>query len=202
VRHPNVVHVYGADDREDVPGLWMELIQGRTLAEDVHDCGPLAVEELAGVSTVLCRALSAVHRAGLVHQDVKAQNVMREPDGRLVLMDLGSVVDGARRPYWGTPRYMAPELFDGGVASARSDIYSLGVLLFVLATGVFPIEGRTYEEIADRHASGKAPRLRDLRIDLPSAWLDAVDCAMHADPARRFSSTDEMSAAMSAAEVS
>jgi protein kinase-like protein/PDZ domain-containing protein len=201
VRHPNVVHVYGADEREDVPGLWMELIQGRTLAEDVRESGPFAVEELAPVANVLCCALSAVHRAGLVHQDVKAQNVMREPDGRLVLMDLGSVIAGTHRPSWGTPRYMAPELFNGGVATPRSDIYSLGVLLFVLATGVFPIEGHTYEEVAQRHERGHAQRLRDRRADLPPAWLDAFDCAMHSDPGRRFSSADEMSAAMRAAEV-
>ena len=97
---------------------------------------------------VLCRALTAVHRAGLVHQDVKAQNVMREPDGRFVLMDLGagSGIGHDGRPQSGTPRYMAPELFDGGVASVRSDIYSLGVLLFFLATGEFPMTGRTYDE--------------------------------------------------------
>jgi serine/threonine-protein kinase len=126
---------------------------------------------------------------------------MREPDGRLVLMDLGSGIAGANRPSWGTPRYMAPELFNGGVATTRSDIYSLGVLLFVLATGVFPIEGHTYEEVAERHARGQTQRLRDRRADLPPAWLDAVDCAMHSDPARRFSSPDDMRAAMRAAEV-
>src|SRR5262249_47250059 len=162
---PNVVHVYGAGEFDGIPGIWMELVQGRTLAQVIHERGRLGVEELTGVGGVLCGALAAVHRAGVVHQDVKAQNVMREPDGRLVLMDLGAGVGIGRdsRPQSGTPRYMAPELFDGGAASVQSDIYSLGALLFFLATGEFPTTGRTYDEIAQQHRDRDCRSLRALR---------------------------------------
>src|SRR5207245_7778797 len=90
------------------------------------------------VGDAMCRALTAIHSAGLVHQDVKAGNVMREPSGRLVLMDLGASTGAADQPRYGTPAYMAPEVAAGGTASPGSDVYSLGVLLFHLLTGRFP----------------------------------------------------------------
>ena len=98
--------------------------------------------------------------------------------------------------------YMAPELFTGGVASPQSDIYSLGVLLFLLATGEFPVEGKTYEESAERHGRGERRRLRDRRGNFPRGVADAIDRAMHADLSRRFFSADELNGAMTAAEVS
>jgi hypothetical protein len=198
VRHANVVHVYGAAECDEIPGFWMELVQGTTLAQVLHERGPFGVEELAMVGHVLCRALSAVHRAGLIHQDVKAQNVMGEPDGRLVLMDLGagSGIGQDGRPQSGTPRYMAPELFDGAVASVRSDIYSLGVLLFLLATGEFPTTGQTYDELAERHRERRGRALRVLRPDFPPGFLDAIDRVLSPDPLERFASAEELSASI------
>jgi len=198
VRHANVVHVYGAAEFDEIPGFWMELVEGKTLAQVFQERGPFGIEELVGVGGMLCSALAAVHRAGLVHQDVKAQNVMREPDGRLVLMDLGagSGIGHDGRPQSGTPRYMAPELFEGGVASVQSDIYSLGVLLFLLATGEFPIMARTYDEIAAQHRGRRGRALRALRPDFPSGFLDASDRVLSADPLTRFASAAEFSASI------
>jgi serine/threonine protein kinase len=176
----------------------MELVEGRTLGEDLRQRGPFGIEELLTIAGALCRALAAIHRAGLVHQDVKVQNVMRDPDGRLVLMDLGAGIgighDG--RPQSGTPRYMAPELFERGQASPRTDIYSLGVLLFFLASGAFPHDGHSYEEIASQHRERRGRSLRDLRADLPASLLDAVDRALSPDPLQRYASADELSASI------
>jgi len=198
VRHQNVVHVYGADEVAGTAGFWMELIEGKTLSELLREQGRFGAGEAAAVGVAVCRALSAIHLAGMVHQDVKAQNVMREIGGRLVLMDLGAVVPpgvrGASR--WGTPAYMGPELFVGESSSPRSDVYSLGVLLFHLTTGRFPNEGQTYEEIADCHRRGQALRLRDLRPDLPDTFLDTIDRALALDPLRRFETAGELGAAI------
>ncbi len=90
VRHNNVVTVYGVDRHGDQVGLWMDLIRGRTLESILKDQGPLGGREAALVGVELCRALAAVHARRLVHGDVKAQNVMREEGGRIVLMDFGS----------------------------------------------------------------------------------------------------------------
>ena len=100
---------------------------GKTLAQALQERGPIGLEELVGHRRGAVPGVDRRASRGLVHQDVKAQNVMREVDGRLVLMDLGagSGIGHDGRPQSGTPRYMAPELFDGGVVSVQSDIYSL-----------------------------------------------------------------------------
>jgi serine/threonine protein kinase len=104
LRHPNVVTVHGADMNDGRAGLWMEFVRGRTLSDIVGTDGPLSAAEAAVAGQELCRALTAVHGAGLIHRDVKAQNVMRESGGRLVLMDFGA---------GHTPLYLAPELLSG-----------------------------------------------------------------------------------------
>ena len=195
VRHPNVVHVYGADVEDDLPGFWMEMLEGQTLAAAVAEHGPLGLDQTLAVADAMCVALAAVHRAGLVHQDVKAENVMREREGRLVLMDIGAGVSDAARPRWGTPRYMAPELFRGGQASIESDMYSLGALLFFLSTGRFPVEG-TYADIGRRHEEGTRHSLRDLRPELPEPFIEAVERSMSAEPADRYSTSDSLRLAL------
>jgi len=203
VSHPNIVSVYGAQQLGGRVGIWGELLNGRTLAQIVESDGPLSAKEACVIGDAICRALSAAHRQGVLHRDVKAQNVMREKGGRIVLMDfgLGLDVDGAAQParLAGTPLYLAPELLDGGRPSVRSDIYSLGVLLFYLVTGTMPVTGRSLDEIAARHRRGERQRLPDLRGDLPASFVRVVERALAVDPADRFASCGEMQAALAIA---
>src|SRR5207244_2811767 len=90
IRHPNVVTVHGADRIDGRVGLWMEYIHGRTLERSLAEQGPFSAPEAGEIGIQVCRALAAVHQAGLLHRDIKAQNVMREDGGRLVLMDFGA----------------------------------------------------------------------------------------------------------------
>ena len=116
LRHPNIVSIHGAHLVDGRIGLEMELITGRTLAEIVRTEGPLGADEALLVGRDVCRALAAVHGAGLVHRDVKAQNVIREQGGRIVLMDFGAgrPVDALGSPGMaGTPLYLAPEVLQG-----------------------------------------------------------------------------------------
>jgi serine/threonine protein kinase/tetratricopeptide (TPR) repeat protein len=192
VRHQHVVTVYGVDTHDQRVGLWMELVRGNTLEQLISTRGPLSAREAALVGIDLCRALAAIHSAGLVHRDVKAQNVMREDRGRIVLMDLGTGRDVARGQsaagLAGTPLYLAPEVFDGAPAGVRTDIYSLGVLLYHLVTGSYPVPATTFDELQRAHAKDRAVRLRDARPDLPTAFVTAVDRAMAHDPLRRYES--------------
>jgi eukaryotic-like serine/threonine-protein kinase len=155
VRHLNVVTVFGAAVHEGRPGIWMELIHGRTLADRVAADGPLPPDEVVRIGITLGGALSAVHAARLIHQDVKAQNVMEENGGRIVLMDLGAGIscDDADAPVRvsGTPFYMAPEVVLGQRPSAETDVYSLGVLLFHLLTGTYPVCAPNIEELCRLH---------------------------------------------------
>jgi serine/threonine-protein kinase len=195
VRHPNVVAVYGVDEYDGVVGLWMEFVDGLTLTRVLATHGVLGPREAALMGIDLCRAVAAVHKAGLVHRDIKAQNVMREAGGRIVLMDFGGGeirADRTSSRITGTPLYLAPELFDSPVATIASDIYSIGVLLFHLVSLGWPVTGATLEEIAAAHVRGRHQRLADLRPDLPGRFVRVVDRALERDPAHRYRSSGEM----------
>lgn len=194
VRHPNVVRVYGVDDAQPQPGLWMEMVEGQTLEALLRAQGPFGAQEASLIGRDMCRAMAAVHQAGVLHGDIKAHNVMREAGGRIVLMDFGSGQplgdsdSGAAGHVAGTPVYLAPEVLAGHSRSASSDIYALGVLLYHLVTGSYPVSGQSVDDLRAAHAQGQRRHLRDARPDLPDDFVRAVERAVAPDPASRFES--------------
>jgi len=193
LRHEHVVQVYGAEEHDGRVGLWTELVRGESLEELVQERGPLGAREAALFGLDVCAALAAVHGAGLLHRDVKPQNVMREAGGRVVLMDFGTGEDlaGSNRLV-GTPLYLAPEIFRGQNASVQSDVYSAGVMLFYLVTGTFPVVAATMEQLLLAHGSRVRQPLRDLRPDVPEGFVRVVERALDADPVRRYRSVGEL----------
>src|SRR5262245_4949722 len=164
VRHPNVVTVHGADEHDGRAGLWMDRLHGRTLDELLTLLGPCSAREAAAIGVDLCAALAAVHANRLVHGDLKTQNVMREGApghptgaGRVVLMDFGSAhassaTPGAASP--GTPLYTPPEVLRGGRTTAAADLYALGVVLYRLVTGRYPVEATSLSELREKLERG------------------------------------------------
>lgn len=134
VRHPHVLAVHGADVARGRVGMWADLIEGRTLEQELAASGPFPAASVRALAAQLAAALAAIHEAGLVHGDVKPDNVMIDGT-RAVLMDFGAGTASGVAPRFGSPLSMAPELLGGGTASDRSDIYSLGALLYRLALG-------------------------------------------------------------------
>jgi serine/threonine-protein kinase len=202
VRHENVVAVYGAEINAGRVGIWMELVTGRTLSDIVRNHGRFSAREAASAGAVLCRALAAVHGAGLLHLDLKPRNIMREEGGRLVLMDFGMGQELFGPPtgagIGGTPAYMAPERLDGSPPTPVSDLYSLGVVLYFLVTGTVPVDGTTLAELYEAHDKGRVRRLRDVRPDLPAGFVNVVERATDPDPAARYSTAGEMEKALAA----
>jgi hypothetical protein len=200
VNHANVIRVFHAERVGAEVGIAMELVRGRTLDDLVSHEGPFSAREAMLIGVDICCALAAVHAAQLVHGDIKAQNVMRASGGRTVLMDFGAGYDGkideaAGRRLAGTPLYLAPEIFEGAARTPVSDVYSVGVLLFYLATGAFPVEGHSGTEVRRRHAvAAPRRRLRDLRPDLPDAFIHVVEHAVHELPQRRHQTAGELEA--------
>ena len=168
IRHRNVLAVYGAAVHDGRAGIWSELIEGRTLAQILAADGPCGADEALGIALEVSRALAVVHAAGLVHGDVKAENVMRERGGRIVLMDFGASGRredlAARSVVSGTRRYLSPEVLAGHPPDAQSDLYALGVLLHHLLSGAFP-----------RGDDGALTALAQRRPDLPSALCSTLD---------------------------
>lgn len=203
VRHPNVVSVFGADCHDDRFGLWMELVNGLTLEDLLKTHGTMSAREAMAIGVDLCHALAAVHRARLLHRDIKASNVMREDGGRIVLMDLGAgrrmpAVDEPMAPLAGTPLYLAPELLAGAKPSVASDIYSVGVLLYHLVSGRYPVTGTNRDEMARAHEGKARVALCDVRPDLPPAFIDTIDRALSPEPGLRYGTAGEFGSALAA----
>jgi serine/threonine-protein kinase len=203
VRHPNVVTVFGAETIDGRHGIWMELMPGSTLAGEVATSGPLPLFEAARITRDLAGALEAVHAAGLLHRDIKAQNVLRASDGRPVLTDFGAGRDldpaGDGSPErTGTPVYVAPETVADGQTSVASDIYSLGVLLYFLLTGRYPVSGRSIGEIARAHRQGRGVPAERHRRDIPRSLAAILRRATDPEPSKRFRSAADLERALSA----
>lgn len=202
VRHPNVVTVHGADRIDGRVGIWMEYVEGETLDRVLRQRGTLDAREAALIGIDLCRALSAVHAAGVAHRDVKLANVMRARGGRIVLMDFGlghewDATGGARlRRLSGTPLFMAPEVLRGEPGDPQADIYSLGVVLFALVTGRLPIEASSLPELLARHERREVGRVRDLRPDVSEAFVQVLDRMLDPSPVTRFRSAGEAEEAL------
>ncbi len=207
LRHENVVSVYGADEHDERIGIWMELVEGRNLSDIVLKQGPHSATEATQIGIELCRALAAVHRKNLVHADIKAQNVKREEGGRIVLMDFSSSrrSDGAagnpESDPAGTPLYMAPELWENNSPTVESDIYSLGVLLYHLVTGDFPVKAPSIELLQRAHRKQERRLLRDERPELPDSFVRTVEKALSRDPGERYRSAGAFEEALRAQQA-
>jgi len=203
VRHPNVATIYGAERIGNRVGLWMELVNGRTL-EQLLDAGKVFTSaEAIAICVEVCRAMSAVHRAGLIHRDIKAQNVMVAEDQRVVLMDFGTGYepkDSSPATLAGTPLYLAPELLRGHGATVQSDIYSAGVLLYHILTRSYPVEAASLSELLERHQRQERRSMRAARPDFPSKLAAVVDRAIDPQPERRYQSADDLARALEALE--
>ena len=199
IQHNNVVRVLGIEAHGDRVGLCMEFVRGKTLADIVRGQGRLSAAEAVLIGEDLCRALSAVHRAGFIHRDVKAKNVMRDDTGRIVLMDFGTGRSAGalnKNDRAGTPLYMAPEVIEEGQQSVRSDVYSLGVLLYYLVTGDYPVNARTIDQLREAHAHREHRWLSEVRPDLPVGFMQVVERAIALDPEDRFANASELLAAL------
>lgn len=165
VEHPSLIRIFAVGQEGLVSYYSMELITGMSLKEVLAAAGRLTVAETLGVMGQVLRALEAVHRAGIVHRDVKPGNIMLDASGRVVLMDFGLARRAERQDLTaagavlGTPEYMSPEQARGEKADERSDLYSIGVSLYEMLAGRPPFGGKDTIEILRQHVQGPVPPL-------------------------------------------
>jgi TolB-like protein len=201
VRHPNVVTIYGAERIENQIGLWMELVKGRTLQQALEQGKTFSTTEAVDIGIELCRAIAAVHGAGLLHRDIKAHNVMLGDDGRVVLMDFGTgrePNDSSTKGLAGTPLYLAPELLSGGSDTVRSDIYSVGVLLYHLLTRTYPVRAQGLHHLRLAHERHERLDVTTLRPDLSRKAARIIERAIDPQPERRYASANSLGADLAA----
>ena len=195
IRHPNVVAIYGADRIGDQVGLWMELVEGRTLEQLLARGRRFTPAEVVDIGEQLCGAVDAVHSAGLLHRDIKPHNVMLSDAGRVVLMDFGTgwnVKDSWCAVPAGTPLYLAPELINDGTPTIRTDVYAIGVLLFRLLADQYPFRAHDLNELKRAHATKDRVDLRTVRPDVPSALGAVIDRAIDPLPEARYQTAAAM----------
>ena len=202
--HPHAVAVFDAGDADGVLYLVMELVDGPSLATLLAGHRQLGIDEAVRIADQVLQALEAAHRAGIVHRDVKPGNVLITPDGAAKLADfgiakpLGDLAGNltATGQLVGTPTYLSPEQVAGQPATAATDLYSTGVLLFEMLAGGPPYDAGTPMATALAHRDAPVPDVRTRRADVPAPIAEAVRRAMAKDPAARFASAEQMRAAL------
>lgn len=200
VDHPNVLKVHGAAEQDGLVGFWSDLISGETLDAWSNSRIPLGASELIALGLELCSAAAAIHAVGLVHGDIKPGNIIRHSSGRWVLVDFGSCTsfsDTMART--GTPLYLAPELIAGGAPGVSTDIYALGVVLFRLASGHYPVEADDFHTLVDKHQQGTRYRLLDFRPDLNIHLVAAIEGAIALRAEGRYVSVGQFAHALGSA---
>ena len=194
VRHPNILAIHGADLHDGRVGLWADLLQGRTLEQEMESGTLFSTTDTVAVALSLAEALAAVHDAGLVHGDVKASNIMLEANETVVLMDFGAGAesgDGFRTASpAGSPLSMAPELFAGNTATQSADLYALGVLIYRLYEGEYPLTAASVEELAEQHRKGQLASAAVSGTRMPRSLNRLVRRLLAPDPAHRPTAAD------------
>lgn len=193
VADPHVVRLYDCDPSPHQPWLVMELIDGVTLREVIRVGHPMGLAEWQRCAREISAALAAIHHAGMIHRDVKPENIMRrQRSGSCVLLDLGLAHDSDQTAItqpgavMGTVRYLAPERIKGGPLQPGSDCWALGITLLELAQGAVLHKGLESHAIAHRITSEGAPDLGLLRDDIPAPWLAWWRDLVHPDPRSRI----------------
>lgn len=199
--HPNIVTIYDAGEEDHLVYIAMELLQGSTLKEWSHTPRLMAVSKLIPILATVADAMDYAHRQGVVHRDIKPANIMLTTDHVVKVMDFGiaTMASSARtktETVLGTPTYMSPEQIAGKKVDGRSDVYSLGVVMFELLTGHPPFKAENLSALLYAITHTPPLRLSAVRADLPPLIQDVLTCALQKDPVRRYRTGGEFAQAL------
>lgn len=203
--HPNIVPIHRADEIDGRVFFVMGYVDGESLAQRVTDRGALPAREVVALLRDVAAALHEAHRLGIVHRDVKAENILFDQrTGRAMVTDFGIARVAEAAPLTatglllGTVQYMSPEQVVGETVDARSDVYSLGVVAFHALTTRFPFQSESASAVLVAHVTKTPPQIRDIEPSIPLALAEIVDRCLAKEPAQRFQSAGEVGDALSA----
>ena len=206
IAHRNVVRTYDLGEANGMYYLTMEFVEGTSLKQLIEGRGKLPVPVTLTIGKQLCRALEVAHEQGVIHRDIKPQNMVVDPSGFLKVMDFGIARLAQRQGHGltekgtsvGTPDYMSPEQLTGDEIDARADLYAAGVVLFECVTGRMPFVGETTWALIAKHIEEPAPDPRTMTPEVPPALSGVILKAMAKKPDERFRSAGAMHDALAA----
>ena len=201
--HPNIVSIQDQGWNEGGPPavfLVMELVEGSTLRDFLNENGPLSVEQTIQFITPVLSALAAAHLIGIIHRDVKPENILISKDGRIKVADFGlartmtmvQTMTAASSVVLGSVSYLSPEQVQRGIADARSDVYAIGIVLFEMLLGKKPYDGETPIQIAYRHVNDRIPNVKEFKSDIPEMIADLIFQATAPNPDQRPKDAEQL----------
>ena len=201
--HPNIVSIQDQGWNEGGPPavfLVMELVEGSTLRDFLNENGSLSVEQTIQFITPVLSALAAAHLIGIIHRDVKPENILISKDGRIKVADfglarnmtIGQTMTAESSVVLGSVSYLSPEQVQRGIADARSDVYAIGIVLFEMLLGKKPYDGETPIQIAYRHVNDRIPNVKEFKSDIPEIFADLVFRATAPNPDQRPKDAEQL----------
>lgn len=196
--HPHIVNIFDVGEEGSLHYLVMEYVPGKTLKEYIIDNSPVAPEQAVKIMKQLASALAHAHQNQIVHRDIKPQNILMDAEGNVKISDFGIAMALSATSYTqtnsvlGTVHYLSPEQARGGTANKKSDIYSLGIVMFELLTGKLPFSGESAVSIALKHLQTETPSLREIVPSMPQSLENVVLKATAKNPQHRYQSANEM----------
>lgn len=199
LQHPNIVTVYDVGQDGNTYYMVMEFIDGQDLKKIIRASAPLPVDRVLHVGIQICAGIGYAHRAGLVHADVKPQNILLTSNDTVKITDFGiaqalSITQPQDKPkvVWGSPHYFSPEQASGEVPTPASDVYAIGIVLFEMLTGQLPYNGSDQNELAMAHIREQVPHVHDLNKNVPSNLDWVINKVMSKDPSARYRTADQL----------
>lgn len=196
--HPHIVNIYDVGVEEDTYYMVMEYVDGDNLKEYIRQKGPLPVDEAVRIASQIARALEQAHSAGVVHRDIKPQNILFSRDGNVKVTDFGIAIGGegvtvtVGDEIIGSVQYISPEQARGGMAGKQSDLYSLGIVLYEMVTGQVPFSGESPVAVVMQHIQEQIIPPRHKIEGLPESMDEIILKALEKDTSRRYGSAGDL----------
>ena len=201
VSHENIVNMYDVGTEGDTRYIVMEYVDGVTLKDMIREMGHLSSDAVVRMGIRILAAVDHAHKSGIVHRDIKPQNILVNKDGKVKVADFGIArlktqettrVDDVNSSALGSVHYISPEQASGEVADEKSDLYSVGVVLYEMLTGRVPFDGETAVSVALKHVSEEPVSMRTYDPSIPKALDEVVLRALRKDPSQRYQTAAEM----------
>lgn len=196
--HPHIVNIHDVGEQDGTYFMVMEYVDGKNLKEYIREKGRLPAHEAVNIARQIADALEQAHKAGVVHRDIKPQNILFSHEGKVKVTDFGIAIAGdgvtvtVGDEIIGSVQYIAPEQARGGLAGKQSDLYSLGIVLYEMVTGKVPFDGESPVAVAMKHIQEQIVPPRQLVADLPESLEHIILKAVQKDSAERYTSAAEL----------